>query len=114
MIRHIVANTLTLMIVGLIGLAVVHRGRPTPVHRAGALDPSHLLPGGTRGQPATGFAQLAKWGQSARRRCSASFWARYTDRADQLRFGSYLVPEAGLYGQIMDLLTRGGRIHLRI
>lgn len=35
--------------------------------------------------------------------------ADYTDKADQLKFGAYLVPEGASMAQILDILTRGGQ-----
>ncbi|MBD3764737.1 MAG: endolytic transglycosylase MltG [Rhodobacterales bacterium] len=35
--------------------------------------------------------------------------ASYADRADDLKFGSYLVPEAASMAQVLDIVTRGGQ-----
>ncbi len=35
--------------------------------------------------------------------------ADYADKADQLKFGAYLVPEGASMAQILDILTRGGQ-----
>ncbi|CUX81363.1 MAG: YceG family conserved hypothetical protein [Roseibaca calidilacus] len=107
MIRHIVANTLTLMIVGLIGLAVVIAAGQRQFTAPGPLTQAicyRVAPGANLQQVSAQLAEMGAIGSPQVFRIGA----RYTDRADQLRFGSYLVPEAASMDEIMDLLTRGG------
>ncbi len=107
MIRHIVANVLTLMIVGLVALAIVISSGQRRFFAEGPLDEAicfRVAPGASlravsnnlAGQGAIESEQIFRIG------------AQYTDRADALRFGSYLIPEKASMDQIMDLLTRGG------
>lgn len=107
MIRHIVANALTLIVVGLIGLAIVISAGKGQFTGAGPLEqaicfrvePGANLRGVSRGlaeQGAIASEQVFRIG------------AQYTDRADQLRFGSYLIPDGASMEAILDQITRGG------
>lgn len=107
MVRHIVANALTLMIVGLVGVAIIiSAGKrqfsgPGPLSEAACfrVEPGSSLRVVSRGlaeQGAIASEQVFRIG------------AQYSERADQLRFGSYLIPEAASMDEILDILTRGG------
>ncbi len=107
MIRHFVANMLTLMIVGLVALAVVISSGKRSFFAEGPLEQAICF------RVAPGSSLRAVSGALAEQGAIASqqvfrIGAQYTDRADALRFGSYLIPEAASMDQIMDLLTRGG------
>lgn len=119
MIRHLVANVLTLMIVGLIGVAVVIASGKRNFHQAGPLTEAicfRVEPGASLRGVSEGLADAgAITSQQVFR-----IGAQYTDRADRLRFGSYLIPEAATMDDILDILTRGGastcgtEVHFRI
>lgn len=107
MIRHIVANAFTLMIVGLIALAIIIAAGQRQFTGPGPLTQAicyRVAPGASLQQVS---GQLAQMGAIASPQVFR-IGARYTERADQLRFGSYLVPEAASMDEIMDILTRGG------
>jgi UPF0755 protein len=107
MIRHIVANVLTLMIVGLIGLAVVIASGKRSFYAQGRWQSRfasgwrkvHLC---ARYQP--GWPNRARLPQSR-------FFAlarNIPNGQGALRFGSYLIPDGASMDTILDLLTRGG------
>lgn len=107
MIRHIVANALTLMIVLLLALGgAIAWGKKEftaigPLEQAVCLrvEPGATLRAVTRSleaQGAVSHPSIFRMG------------AQYTERADQLRFGSYLLPAAISMDEILDLVTRGG------
>jgi UPF0755 protein len=107
MIRHIVANAFTLMIVGLIGLAIIIAAGQRQFNAPGPLTQPicyRVAPGATLRQVS---AQLAQAGAIQSQQVFR-IGAQYTDRAESLRFGSYLIPEAASMDEVMDLLTRGG------
>jgi len=107
MIRHIVANAFTLMIVGLIALAVIIAAGQRQFVGPGPLTQAvcfRVAPGASLQQVSGQLAEMGAIGSPQVFRIGA----RYTERADQLRFGSYLVPEASSMDEIMDILTRGG------
>jgi UPF0755 protein len=107
MIRHIVANAFTLMIVGLIGLAIVISAGKRSYYAEGPLQQAicfRVAPGSSLRVVSDGLAQQAAITSEQVFRIGA----QYTNRAGNLRFGSYLIPERASMDQIMDLLTRGG------
>ncbi|WP_071799015.1 endolytic transglycosylase MltG [Natronohydrobacter thiooxidans] len=107
MIRHFVANILTLMIVGLIALAVVISSGKRSFYAEGPLEQPicfRVAPGSSLRMVSTGLAEQGAIASEPVFRIGA----QYTDRAGALRFGSYLIPEQASMDEIMDLLTRGG------
>lgn len=107
MIRHLVANVFTLMIVGLIGVAIVISAGKRSYFADGPLTEAicfRVAPGSSLRAVSTGLAQEGAIVSEQVFRIGA----QYTDRAGNLRFGSYLIPEGASMDQIMDLLTRGG------
>lgn len=107
MIRHIVANAFTLMIVVLIALAIIIAAGQRQFTGPGPLTEAicyRVAPGSNLQEVSGQLAELGAIGSQQVFRIGA----RYTERADQLRFGSYLVPEAASMDEIMDILTRGG------
>lgn len=107
MIRHIVANAFTLMIVGLIALAIIIAAGQRQFTAPGPLTQTicyRVVPGASLQQVSEQLAEMGAIGAPQIFRIGA----RYTDRADALRFGSYLVPEAASMDEIMEILTRGG------
>lgn len=107
MIRHVVANILTLMIVGLIGLAIVISAGKRSYYAEGPLEQAicfRVAQGATLRAVSRGLAEQGAVTSEQVFRIGA----QYTDRAGSLRFGSYLIPERASMDQIMDLITRGG------
>ena len=107
MIRHLVANFLTLLIVGLIGLAIVISSGKRNFYAEGPLEQAicfRVAPGSTLRAVSSGLAQQDAIASAQVFRIGA----QYTERAGNLRFGSYLIPERSSMDEIMDLLTRGG------
>ncbi|MCC5956718.1 MAG: endolytic transglycosylase MltG [Natronohydrobacter sp.] len=107
MIRHFVANILTLMIVGLIGLAIVISSGKRSFYAEGPLEQAicfRVAPGSSLRVVSTGLAEQGAISSEQIFRIGA----QYTERAGALRFGSYLIPEQASMDEIMDLLTRGG------
>lgn len=107
MIRHFVANALTLIVVGLVGLAIIISSGKRQFVGAGPLEQAicfRVEPGANlravsralAGQGAIASEQVFRIG------------AQYTDRADQLRFGSYLITDGASMETILDQITRGG------
>ncbi|PQO22353.1 endolytic transglycosylase MltG [Rhodobacteraceae bacterium WD3A24] len=106
--RNVASNALTLgvvilaLIAGLLAWAQHEFTRPGPLESAICL---RVAQGATLrevseqldAQGAVTMPQLLRAG------------ARYTDRADDLRFGSYLVPEGASMEEIIDIVTRGGQ-----
>ncbi|MGY6696087.1 MAG: endolytic transglycosylase MltG [Roseinatronobacter sp.] len=107
MIRHIVANALTLMIVGLVGLAIVISAGKRSFFAEGPLEAPicfRVAQGATLRAVSAGLAREG----AIRSEQVFRIGAQYTDRAGALRFGSYLIPDGASMDEIMDLLTRGG------
>lgn len=107
MIRHLVANFLTLAIVGLLGLGIVIASGKRSFYAEGPLAAPicfRVAPGASLRAVSTGLAQEGAIASEQIFRIGA----QYTERAGALRFGSYLIPENASMDQIMDLLTRGG------
>ncbi|MCC5991225.1 MAG: endolytic transglycosylase MltG [Rhodobacteraceae bacterium] len=119
MIRHIVANALTLMIVALIGVAIVISAGQRSFVGPGPLAEAicfRVAPGASLRAVSQGLAeQGAITSQQVFR-----IGAQYTERADRLRFGSYLIPQGASMDEVLDILTRGGasscgsEVHYRI
>lgn len=107
MIRHIVANALTLMIVLLVALGgVIAWGKqefraPGPLEQAMCL---RIEPGATLRAVARSLEDQGAVSHPSIFRMGA----QYTERAGQLRFGSYLLPASASMDDILDLVTRGG------
>ncbi|MCC5971397.1 MAG: endolytic transglycosylase MltG [Pararhodobacter sp.] len=107
MFRHVAANAMTLLIVGLVVLAgVMAMGQRSffaegPLEQAICLrvDPGSTLRVVTRSleeQGAVTSGMVFRMG------------AQYTERDGQLRFGSYLVGPGASMDEILDIVTRGG------
>jgi UPF0755 protein len=105
--KHVVANVLTLAIVGLLALgAVIGMGQRAFV-ADGPLDQAICL----RIEPGARLAQVSAQLDAQGAVSSPMVFrlgAQYTDRATRLRFGSYLVPAGASMDAILDQITRGG------
>ena len=107
MFRHIAANALTLMIVGLAVLGGVIAWGQREFVAQGPLETAICLrvePGATLRAVSRSLDEQGAVSNSSLFRIGA----QYTERADRLRFGSYLVPEGASMDEIMDIVTRGG------
>lgn len=107
MFRHIAANALTLMIVALLVAGVAISWGKRSFTEAGPLDQAICLridPGASLRAVSGDLAAQGAVDSAAVFRIGA----RYSERADQLRFGSYLIPERASMDEILSLITRGG------
>ncbi|NYS23921.1 endolytic transglycosylase MltG [Rhodobacteraceae bacterium 2376] len=107
MFRHIAANALTLMIVGLAVLGGVIAWGQREFVAQGPLETAICLrvePGATLRGVSRSLEEQGAISNPAVFRIGA----QYTERAGGLRFGSYLVPEGASMDEIMDIVTRGG------
>ena len=107
MIRHIVANALTLFVVALIALAVVISSGKGRFVGEGPLEQAicfRVAPGSNLRLVSRALAEQGAIASEQIFRIGA----QYSDRADQLRFGSYLIPERASMEAILDIVTRGG------
>ncbi len=106
--RHIASNGLTLLIIGLVMVAAVIGWGVNSYRSAGPLEAGICLrvaPGSTmRGVSADLAAQNAVSSEQLFR-----IGADYTDKAADLKAGSFLIPERASMEQIVDIITRGGR-----
>ncbi|MCC5985205.1 MAG: endolytic transglycosylase MltG, partial [Rhodobacteraceae bacterium] len=105
--RHIAANALTLLIVGLAILGGVIAWGQREFVAEGPLESAICL----RVEPGASLRAVSQSleAQGAVRNVSVfRIGAQYTERADRLRFGSYLVPEGASMDEIIDIVTRGG------
>lgn len=105
--KHIAANAMTLLIVGLVVLigvvAMGQRSFQTP----GPLTEAICL----RVEPGSNLRAVARTLDEQGAITSPALFrmgAQYDGRASQLRFGSYLVPAGASMVEILDLVTRGG------
>ncbi|MEM7613638.1 MAG: endolytic transglycosylase MltG [Pseudomonadota bacterium] len=106
--RHFAANGITLLIVVLIGVfAIVSWGRglyvgPGPL-AAGTcvqVDPGSVMSEISEQLERDGVIENAT---------VFRIGANYTERSDQLKAGSFIVPEASSMDEITDIITRGGQ-----
>lgn len=107
MIRHIVANALTLMIVLLVALGGAIAWGKKEFIAAGPLEQAVCL----RIEPGSTLRAVTRSLESQGAVSHPSIFrmgAQYTERADQLRFGSYLLPASVSMDEILELVTRGG------
>ena len=107
MFRHVAANAMTLLIVGLLVLGGVMAMGQRAFHAEGPLEQAICLrvePGATlRGVTRTLEEQGAVSSGMIFR-----VGAQYTERDGQLRFGAYLVGPGASMDEILDIVTRGG------
>ncbi|MBN8294175.1 endolytic transglycosylase MltG [Rhodobacter sp. NTK016B] len=105
--KHVVANALTLLIVGFIMLAGLVALGQRSFHAEGPLEQAICLrveQGATLRVVADDLAEQGAVSSPMLFRVGA----QYDGRHDRLRFGSYLVPEGASMEQILDIVTRGG------
>lgn len=105
--RHIAANALTLIIVGLVLAAGLVAWGQREFTRAGPLEAAICL----RVEPGANLRAVSRSLEEQGALSVPAIFrvgAQYTERADRLRFGSYLVPEGASMDEILDIVTRGG------
>lgn len=105
--KHIAANALTLMIVGFIVLAGLVTTSQRAFRAPGPLSDAICL----RVEPGSSLRRVANSLTEQGAISNATLFrvgAQYDGRADQLRFGSYLVPAGASMTEILDIVTRGG------
>ncbi len=105
--RHIAANALTLLIFGLAALAVAIGWGRHSFTAEGPLEQAICL----RVERGASLAAVSRELEAQGAIASGTLFrvgARYSDKADALRFGSYLVPPGASMEAILDIVTRGG------
>lgn len=106
--RHIASNGLTLLIVGLVALAGVIGWGMNTYRSSGPLDQAMCL----RVEPGSNMRGVSEDLRSQDAVSSAQLFriaADYTDRASELKAGSFLIPENASMEEIVDIVTRGGQ-----
>ncbi len=106
--RAIASNALTLMIVGLVAAAGLLAWAREQYSGAGPLDQAICV----RVDRGASLAAVSRSLQAQGAISDARIFrigADYSGKAEQLKFGSYLVPERASMAQIVDILTRGGQ-----
>ncbi|MBK5926021.1 endolytic transglycosylase MltG [Rhodobaculum claviforme] len=107
MARHIAANALTLLIVALVALAVAVGWGQHQFTAAGPLQEAVCVRV-ERGASLQAVSQQLEAQGAIRSGLLFRVGARYTERADRLRFGAYLVPPGASMDEILGAVTRGG------
>jgi len=105
--RHIAANAMTLLIVALAVLAGVISWGKHSFFAEGPLDQAMCL----RVERGASLAAVSRQLEAEGAVSSGTLFrvgANYTERANALRFGSYLVPPGASMDEILDIVTRGG------
>jgi UPF0755 protein len=106
--RALASNALTLMIVGLVAAAGLLAWAREQYVGPGPLEQAICV----RVERGSSFAALSRALQAQGAVSDARILrigADYTGRAEQLKFGSYLVPEGASMAQIVEIVTRGGQ-----
>ena len=107
MMKHVAANALTLLIVGLILLGGVLAMGQRAFFAEGPLEQAICL----RVEPGANLAAVTRNLEAQGAISSATVFrvgAQQTDRAGRLRFGSYLIEPGASMDGILDQVTRGG------
>jgi UPF0755 protein len=105
--RHIAANALTLMIVGLVLLGGFLGGAQKQVTGPGPLETAMCL----RVERGANIAAVSRALEAEGAISSGTIFrvgANYTEKSEQLRFGSYLIQPGSTMQEILDIVTRGG------
>ncbi|MGY6633271.1 MAG: endolytic transglycosylase MltG [Alkalilacustris sp.] len=107
MARHLAANALTLLIVAFVGLAIAVGWGQHQFNASGPLDQAACLRV-ERGASLQAVSEQLQSQGAIRSPLLFRVGARYTERADQLRFGAYLIPPGASMDEILEIVTRGG------
>ena len=105
--KHVVANVLTLLIVGLVVLGGLLAMGQRAFYAEGPLDQAICL----RVEPGANLRVVARQLDAQEAISNPTLFrigAQYTERDDRLRFGSYLIEPRASMDQILDVVTRGG------
>lgn len=105
--RHIAANALTLMIVGLVLLGGFLGWAQKQFTGPGPLETAMCL----RVERGANITAVSRALQDEGAIASGTLFrvgANYTEKSDQLRFGSYLIQPGSSMQEILDVVTRGG------
>jgi UPF0755 protein len=105
--RHVAANALTLLIVGLALLAAVIAWGQREFTARGPLEQAICLRV-ERGANITAVSRLLEAQGAVTQPAIFRIGANYTEKAGSLRFGSYLIQPGASMEEILDTLTRGG------
>lgn len=106
--RNIASNALTLLVVVLVGLGGMLAWGKNQFYAQGHLETGICLRV-DRGASISAVSQILAAEGAISQPIIFRLGAEYTDKADQLKFGSYLVPASTSMAGILDLLTRGGQ-----
>ena len=106
--RHIAANAISVFIVALIALAAVIGWGRSQYGAEGPLTTPICLEVRPNQRMASLSDDLAERGAVTNARIFR-LGAEYTGKADDLKAGSFLVPEGASMADIVDIVTRGGR-----
>lgn len=107
MFRHIAANAMTLLIVGFVILAGMLAMGQRSFYAEGPLDQAICL----RVEPGATLRVVTRTLEEQGAITSGTIFrvgAQYTERDNQLRFGSYLVGPGASMDEILNIVTRGG------
>ncbi|WP_099823913.1 endolytic transglycosylase MltG [Oceaniglobus indicus] len=105
--RHIASNALSLMIVGLIAIGGFVAWAQSQYSSPGPLAQAICL----RVEPGSNMARVSRTLADEGAISSPQIFrvgADYTDKAQELKAGSFLVPEGASMAEIVDIVTRGG------
>jgi len=105
--KHIAANALTLLIVGLVVLGGVLAMGQRMFYAEGPLEQAICL----RVEPGANLRAVTRQLHAQQAIAHPTLFrvgAQYTERDDRLRFGAYLVEPGASMDQILDTVTRGG------
>jgi len=106
--RHIAANALTMLIVGLAVLAAVIAWGQREFTTAGPLEEAICLRV-ERGSSITAVSRQLEAQGAVTLPAVFRIGANYTEKSGQLRFGSYLIRPGASMEEILDVITRGGQ-----
>lgn len=107
MFRHVAANAMTLLIVGLLILGGVMAMGQRAYYAEGPLEQAICL----RVEPGANLRAVTRALEEQGAVTSGMVFrvgAQYTERDSQLRFGAYLVGPGASMDEILDIVTRGG------
>ncbi len=107
MFRHVAANAMTLLIVGLVILGGVMAMGQRAFYAEGPLEQAICL----RVEPGATLRMVTRTLEEQEAIASGLVFrvgAQYTERDNQLRFGAYLVGPGASMDEILNIVTRGG------
>ncbi|SDE19555.1 endolytic transglycosylase MltG [Limimaricola pyoseonensis] len=105
--RHVASNTITFLIVGLVGAAGVVAWGVNEYSGDGPLETAICL----RVEPGTTMRSVSRRLEDQGAVSSGAIYrigAEYAEKSGQLKAGSHLIPERASMQRIVDIVTRGG------